>query len=111
MSIDPASLLGQVAAVDPALRGRVIALANQALDEAEFLMVHGSPQVKTAIMRQFLSVFSKHLEAKEQDEELQQMRREWAALQEKIMGREPGDGGTVVTAEEQDAEVDRPDIV
>lgn len=105
MAIDPAQLLGTAAALDDALRTRVIALANKALDEAEWMMVHGSPQVKTAIMRQFLQVFGKHLEAKAQDEELTKMREEWAELRKAIMGRGPGE---VEDSELGEAQVDRP---
>lgn len=105
MSIDPAALMGQAAALDETLRERVIALANKALDEAEWNMIHGSPQVKTAIMRQFLQVFGKHLEVKAQDEELAKMREEWSALRMAIMGRVPGE---VEDGELGEADVDRP---
>lgn len=105
MAIDPSQLLGQAAALDDALRDRVVALANKALDEAEWLMINGSPQVKTAIMRQFLQVFGKHLEVKAQDEELQKMREEWQELRKAIMGRQPGE---TPDAEVGEAEVDRP---
>lgn len=103
MATDPASeLLGQVAAIDESLRSRVIALAHASLDEAEFLIKHGDPKMKAGLVRNFLQVFSKYLSAKEQDEEMQEIRRAVMELREAVVGRrlDADDSGSITDAEQ-----------
>lgn len=92
MPDDPtALLLAQAATIDPSLRSRVIALANAALDEAEYLMEHGDPRMKAMLIRNFMSVFSRNLRAeKETSEEFDELKKSFEQLRRDMFGRVPG---------------------
>lgn len=107
MAADPAAeLLGQVAALDETLRDRVIKLAHKSLDEAEYMIMHGDPRMKAALMRSFMQTFSKYLSAKEHNDELDEIKKSVIELREAVLGRSLAPEPTEVG----DAEADKPDV-
>lgn len=111
MTTDPAQLIGQVAALDENLRNRILKLAHASLDEAEFLMEHGDPRMKAGLVRSFMQVFSKYLDAKQADDEIESLKAAMAEVREAVMGRVPGQGGVVALDESEVATVDSPPVV
>lgn len=91
MSMIP-DMMATTAALDPQLRSRVIALATKALDQAEFIMMHGDPKSKAAITREFLGVFKKHLETQGQNEEIEALKSGLRDLTAAVMNRVKVDG-------------------
>lgn len=94
MSMIP-DMMATTAALDPQLRDRVIRLATKALDQAEFIMMHGDPKSKAAITREFLGVFKKHLETQGQNEEIETLKEGLRALTAAVMNRQQVDGKVV----------------
>lgn len=91
MSMVP-DMMATAASLDPNLRDRVIKLANQALDQAEFIMAHGDPKSKAAITREFLGVFKKHMETQGQNEEIEALKTGLRDLTAAVMNRVKVDG-------------------
>lgn len=87
---DASNLLGQAANLDPAIRERVISLANLALDHAEFLIKHGDPNMKARLLQTFMTTFAQHMRTKETDTELEDMRKQLSILTDLVNGRTPG---------------------
>lgn len=88
---DTGNLLGQAASLDPAIRERVLNLANMALDQAEFLIKHGDPVMKGRLIQSFMVTFSKHMRTQDTDDELEKLRIQLEVLQGLVLGRNPGD--------------------
>lgn len=87
---DAGDLLGQMASLDPEIRNRVKHLANLAMDEAEYIIKHGDPRSKQAIVRTFISSFAQHMKVETVNEEIEAMKGAMAKLREEVMGRVPG---------------------
>lgn len=105
------NLLGEAATLDPAIRQRVIALANMALDEAEHLIKFGDPNMRSRLIQSFMTTFAKHMNTKDTNDELEELRREMIKLQSMVMGRVPGqeiDGIPVVAMVEELVTKDNP---
>lgn len=82
-------LLASVAELDPGVRTRVLRLAHKALDKAEFLMEHGDAQTQRIVIREYLKIFSKHIETKKSNDEIELLRAELIRLREAIHSRTP----------------------
>lgn len=82
--------VAEAASLDPAIRSRVLALANLALDEAEYLIRYGDPSMKSSIIRTMMVAFAKHLRAEETNNEIERLKLEMQAIQAIMLGRTPG---------------------
>ncbi len=85
------NLLGEAASLDPAIRERVITLANMALDQAEFLMKHGDPIMKGKLIQSFMTTFAKHMRTQDTNDEMEELRNQMRILQAAVLGRAPGE--------------------
>ena len=83
-------LLASVAELDPNIRQRVLRLAHKALDKAEFLMEYGDPKMQQTVIREYLKIFSKHIETKKANDEVELLRRSLEELRQAVMARTPG---------------------
>lgn len=104
-------MIGQAFELDETLRDRVIKLAHMSLNEAEMMIKHGDPAMKSRIINQFLRTFSKYMEQKSTNDEIEHIRGVLEELRSAVMGRVPGelgsgmgDGGMM----EDEVEVDGP---
>lgn len=100
-----ATFVAQAAELDPAIRMRVINLANLALNEAEFLIRHGEPRMKATIVRSFMTVFAKQMQVKKVDEEIEQLKEALQVLTTAVMGYKPAE---LVVDVNSDATADGP---
>lgn len=82
-------LLASVAELDPDIRNRVLRLAHKALDRAEFLMEHGDPRMQATVIREYLKIFSKHIETKKANDEIELLRLALAELRQQVMSYTP----------------------
>lgn len=91
MPTDPSiELIADVASLDPLIRQRVLALADMALSEAEFTIRHGDPAMKASLIRTFMAAMAKHLQSKDANQEIEELRAQLEALKDAVMGRTPG---------------------
>lgn len=91
MPTDPSiELIADVASLDPLIRQRVLALADMALSEAEFTIRHGDPSMKASLIRTFMAAMAKHLQSKDANQEIEELRAQLEALKDAVMGRVPG---------------------
>lgn len=103
---DTGNLLGEAASLDPVIRERVIALANMALNEAEFLIKHGDPVMKSKLISSFMTTFAKHMRTQDTNDELEELRKQMVELQAAVMGRKPGeDSHPVLEVVEDELEI------
>lgn len=86
-------LIGEAFELDETLRIRVIRMAHMALDEAEFMIKHGDPMMKGRVINQFLKTFSKYMEHKGSNDEIEQLRTMLEQLRVLVLNREPGELG------------------
>lgn len=106
---DAGDLLGQMASLDPEIRDRVRRLANLAMDQAEYVLKHGDPRSKQAIMRTFISSFAQHMKVEQVNEDIEEMKKAMVALRQEVLGRMPGQlVEAEVVGSEGGVEVDRP---
>ena len=82
-------LLASVAELDPGIRARVLRLAHKALDKAEFLMEHGDPKTQQMVIREYLKIFSKHIETKRANDEIEVLREALEQLRVAVLTRTP----------------------
>lgn len=104
---DTGNLLGEAASLDPAIRDRVISLANLALDEAEFLIKFGDPVMKSKLIGSFMTTFAKHMRTQDTNNEMDELRKQLDLLTQAVHGRTPGQD-THLSVVEEDIE---PNIV
>lgn len=90
MSTDPTDYLAEAASLDPAIRARVIALANNVLDEAEYLIKYGDPNMKSSLVRSFMTSFAKHMRTEDTNQETEKLRGELERLRNAVVSRVPG---------------------
>lgn len=88
---DTVGLVAEAATLDPAVRTRVLALANRALDEAEYLMQYGDPNMRGQVVRTFITAFGKHLRAEETHNELDDLRKSLDELKMAMLGHVAGE--------------------
>jgi hypothetical protein len=89
------------------LKARVMGMTLGALDRAEDLLAHGSPEVQMRVMQTVLPALVKALTQQEGEDELASMREEMESLREEVMKA----GSMVVTVHEQgDIGDDDPDL-
>lgn len=86
-------MIGQAFELDESLRDRVIKLAHMALNEAEMMIKHGDPAMKSRIINQFLRTFSKYMEQKGTNDEIEHIKGVLEDLRGAVMGRIPGELG------------------
>lgn len=103
---DTGNLLGEAASLDPAIRDRVISLANMALDEAEFLIKFGDPVMKSKLIGSFMTTFAKHMRTQDTNNEMEDLRKQLDLLTEAVHGRSPGqDTHPVLAVEIEEEEI------
>lgn len=100
-----AALIAQTASIDPKLRPRMIALADLALKEAEYFIIHGDPRTKAAMINKFLSVLATQMQVKQQDEEMNELKAALEELRNAVVGYQVG-GGDI--GEQEEVPVDGP---
>jgi hypothetical protein len=83
-----AGFVAHAAELDPAIRDRVVRLANLALSEAEYLIQHGDPRLKASIISKFMTILAKEMNVKAQDEEMEAVKRSLADLRQAFMDRD-----------------------
>lgn len=77
---DIAALTASVVAQDDELRTRVRRLANMTLDAYEHMMLNGTPQVKTALMRSMIPALVKELREEKEDDSILALRMQVEAM-------------------------------
>lgn len=82
-------LLASVAELDPTIRARVLRLAHKALDRAEYLMEHGDPRTQSMVIREYLKIFSKHIETKKANDDVELLRAALEELRLAVQSRTP----------------------
>lgn len=100
MSDTTGNLLGQAASLDPAIRERVINLANLALDRAEFLMRHGDPIMQGKLLQSFMTTFAQHMRTQDTNDELEKLRQDLAELTAAVRGHTAGNDDTIIDGDE-----------
>lgn len=88
MALD-AELVATVTELDPEIKVRAIRLAHRALDKAEFLMEHGDARMQAVVIREYLKIFSKHLEKTDTNSEIEKLRAALFELREAVMNHRP----------------------
>lgn len=84
-----ADLLYSAAELDPTVKHRVLRLADKVLERAEFLLEHGDPRTQQLVIKEYLKIFSKHLEVKNANSEVEELRAALAALTQLVLNRVP----------------------
>jgi hypothetical protein len=101
--------IAQAAELDPAVRERVIGLANLAIDQAEYLMRHGDPRVQVTIVRSFMTILAKQMQVKKVDGEIELLKVALGELTEAVMGYKQQEAGEIsVRDPNSDAVTDGP---
>jgi hypothetical protein len=77
---DVAAFTAAVVAQDDELRVRVRRLANMTLDAYEHMMLHGTPQVKTGLMRSMIPALVKELREEKEDDSIVALRTQVEAM-------------------------------
>lgn len=80
MSIDLTSTLISTASDDQEVRAKVKELALKALDEVEDILDHGTPAVKTTVLRSFVPALVREMNKKKEDDEIQELKAQMAEL-------------------------------
>jgi len=78
--VDDIANMVSVVAQDDQLRDRVRRLANMTLDAYEHMMVNGTPQVKTALMRSMIPALVKELREEKEDDSIVVLRMQVEAM-------------------------------
>ena len=94
---DIAAITAAVVAHDDELRTRVRRLANMTLDAYEHMMINGTPQVKTALMRSMIPALVKELREEKEDDSIVALRSQVEAMNRQmradvgrgVIGRKP----------------------
>lgn len=99
---DITEIIASAASEDQEVRSRVKELAMRVLDEAEDIIDHGTPAIKTTLMRSFIPVLVREMGKKKDDDEIDELKRMMGVMMDE-MRRGKGDeeeGGERVELEE-----------
>lgn len=78
------ALVSEAVRQDSEIADRVRQFAHKVLDKAEFLLERGNPYIQSNMVRSLMPSMAKALHERQEDDELAELRREFAALREEM---------------------------